>query len=290
MATNAKVYGTLTSVLPQDLVARGLLALSRHPSIARQRGFRGSVGNASVRFAHIRAAFDEVDIPIAPSRFLIDMFGQNGYPAERIRHSPYGMDLSWLPLLRPRDPGAPLCFGYIGQIDPLKGVDVLVKAFGMAAPGGMVTLDVYGDLTKRPAYSDELRLLAQGNPNVRFKGSFTRSQIADVLSGIDVVVVPSMWYENTPLVILEAFAAGKPVIATNLGGMSEIVDDGVNGLLFERGDAPGLADAIRRIVTDRTLLARLARQVPPVRTIEAETEDLLRTYRQVVASRQASPW
>ncbi len=284
MAANSRVFKTLSSVVPPDMVARGLYHLSHYPILARQRGFRGSVGDAPTRFAHLRAVFDDVDVPIAPSRFLRDMFGRNGYPSDRIRYSPYGMDLSWLKSLRPRAAGTPPCFGYIGQIDPLKGVDVLVRAFRLAALPDSVTLDIYGDMTKQPLFADRIRQLAQGCSNIRFKGAFTRSQVADVLSEIDVVVVPSMWYENTPLVIAEAFAAGKPVIATNLGGMSEVVEHGVNGLLFEWGDAAGLANAIRLLGEDPVLREQLARQVPQVRTIEAETEELLWMYRDAAAS------
>jgi glycosyltransferase involved in cell wall biosynthesis len=259
--------------------------VSHVPWLARQRGFRGFVGDAGARFSHLRAAFDLVDVAIAPSRFLIEMFGRNGYPADRIRHSPYGMDLSWLPALRPRNPAAPLTFGYLGQIHPLKGVDVLVRAFVSLPPRSDVSLEIHGDLTKQPAYSDRLRTLAGGRSDIQFPGPFGRDRIAEVLSGIDVVVVPSMWYENTPLVIYEAFAASKPVVATNLGGMSEVVTPGVSGLLFERGDAAGLAERLRLLIADSGLRERLARQVPPIRTIEAETEDLVRIYQEQAAAR-----
>jgi glycosyltransferase involved in cell wall biosynthesis len=286
LAADAPLNRALSHAVPPDVVARGLLAVSHVPWLARQRGFRGFVGDAGARFSHLRAAFELVDIAIAPSRFLIEMFGRNGYPADRIRHSPYGMDLSWLPALRPRNLAAPLTFGYLGQIHPLKGVDVLVRAVASLPPRSDVALEIHGDLSKQPAYSDRLRALASGRSDIRFPGPFGRDRIAEVLSGLDVVVVPSRWYENTPLVIYEAFAAGKPVIATNLGGMSEVVAPGVNGMLFERGDASGLAECLRLLVADADLRERLARQVPPVRTIEAETEDLVRIYQDQVESRR----
>jgi glycosyltransferase involved in cell wall biosynthesis len=109
-------------------------------------------------------------------------------------------------------------------------------------------------------------------------GAFERSQIADVFSELDVVVVPSLWYENAPLVIAEAFAAGKPVIATNLSGMSELVRHEVNGLLFERGDVRSLATALRRIIVDPTLRGRLRAGIQPARTIEQEVDELVQLY------------
>lgn len=185
-----------------------------------------------------------------------------------------------------RDSGSTLCIGYVGQIDPIKGMDVLVRAFQLIPAQMPVELRVYGDLSKNPRFTEALLQISAGSPKIKFMGPFERSELGRVLSLIDVVAVPSVWYENTPLAIAEAFAAGKPVIATNLGGMSEMVEHGVNGLLFERGDVYGLSRAIQQMVSEPMLLARLRQGIKPVRTIEDEIEDLLHMYG--LAARHAS--
>ena len=73
---------------------------------------------------------------------------------------------------------------------------------------------------------------------ITFRGPYGHEELAEAISSIDVLVVPSVWYENTPFVVLEAFATGRPVIASDLGGLSELVKDGVNGRTFRAGD-PG---------------------------------------------------
>jgi glycosyltransferase involved in cell wall biosynthesis len=104
-----------------------------------------------------------------------------------------------------------------------------------------------------------------------------------VLSEIDVIVVPSLWYENAPLVIQEAFATKTPVITTNLGGMAEAVDHGINGLLFERGDVADLARQLRRIVNEPELLDGLRAHIPTVKTIDEEVTELEANYRDLIA-------
>ena len=278
MAAAAPIGKTLQAMLPAKTVGQVLLQVGRTPLLARQRGFRGYVGDADVRLSFLRRMFELVDVPLAPSRFMIELLGRNGYRADRIRYSPYGHDLAWLSQLQPRVPDGRLRIGYVGQIDPLKGVDVLVEAVRRLGSDPDVELRIHGNLTKNPDYVASLRQRAGDDPRIQFVGPFGRSQIAEVFSELDVIVVPSVWYENTPIVISEAFAAGRPVIATNLGGMSETVRHGVNGLLFERGDVAGLASAIQRIAADPSLRDQLKHGISPPRTIDAEMTDLLGAY------------
>ena len=91
-----------------------------------------------------------------------------------------------------------------------------------------------------------------------------------------------MWYENSPLVILEAFAARRPVIGTRVGGIAEIVQDNINGLLFERGNAEDLAHVMLRVVDDPSLLARLAQSIPPPRTVQQDMGDMMPIYEKVL--------
>ena len=275
-------YRMLTRVVPRRLAAHVILGLSRWPRFARLRGLRGNVGNAEHRYRFLRRAFEDVDVAISPSRFLIEMFARNGYPTDRFRLSRHGLDTSWVSRVRTRDAHARPRVGYIGQIDPVKGVGLLVQAFLSIAAEVSAELRIYGDLSRDPVFSSHLRRLVDGNPDIRLMGPFERNGIADVLSELDFVVMPSFYYENSPVSIAEAFAARRPVIATNLGGMSEMVEHGVNGLLFERGDVRGLAEAMRALIEDTALRERLRLGIKPVRSIEDEVDQLLDMYRVAV--------
>ena len=103
-----------------------------------------------------------------------------------------------------------------------------------------------------------------------------------MLSDIDILVVPSIWYENSPLVIQEAFAAGIPVMASNLGGMAEAIRDEVDGLLFERGDVEDLAGKLRRFAQEPELLNQLKMGIPSVKSIETEVEELEKIYYELI--------
>src|SRR5258708_38613706 len=128
-------------------------------------------------------------------------------------------------------------------MSPAKGVHVLLKALTLLSPAQHIQAHLFGDLEQEPAYGQQLRALAAGQSEVHFHGRFGRDELAAVYSRFDVLVVPSLWYENNPLVIQEAFAAGRPVVASRLGGMAEFVTHGLNGLLFEPGDPASLAAA-----------------------------------------------
>ena len=108
-----------------------------------------------------------------------------------------------------------------------------------------------------------------------------------MLSALDVVVVPSLCYENSPLVIHEAFAAGIPVIATDLGGMRELVQHEVNGLLFERANVQNLAHQLQRITQEAHLLTELRRGIPQVKSVDHEADELVSVYETIATRRQA---
>ena len=116
----------------------------------------------------------------------------------------------------------PLRIGFIGTLGPHKGCDLLIKAFKKMSDLD-ATLTIYGNLERFKSFVSELRRLAGGDERITFAGTFSPEEIGRVISGMEVLVVPSRWYENTPLVVYSAFAAGTPVVATALGGLSEVV-------------------------------------------------------------------
>ena len=167
--------------------------------------------------------------------------------------------------------------GFCGVLSPWKGLHIAVEAVRGCSPE--VELQIHGrDLEPMfQDYIDGVRVLAEGDPRIRFMGAYEASEASRVFQEMDVLVVPSTWYENTPFVVLEAFAAGVPVLASDLGGLSEIVVEGVNGMLFPAGDAAGLRSAIERIVGDPDWFRRLRVKPPP--TMAETSEALSVAYR-----------
>jgi glycosyltransferase involved in cell wall biosynthesis len=127
----------------------------------------------------------------------------------------------------------------------------------MLPPHLDATLAVHGDSDRYPSFADELRELAGDEGRISFRGAFSRDELGRVMSELDVLAVPSRWYENAPGVIFEAFAAGMPIVATNLKGLSEFVKHGENGLLFELENAGDLSRQLRRLCEEPGLLERL---------------------------------
>jgi glycosyltransferase involved in cell wall biosynthesis len=116
-------------------------------------------------------------------------------------------------------------------------------------------------------------------------GSYERADIPKLMARIDWVVVPSIWWETGPIVVWEAFQNGRPVITSDIGGMSEKVTDGVTGLHFRTGDANDLADVLERAVETPGLWEELHRQVPrePAHSIEEDLEIMTTLYRDLLA-------
>ncbi len=233
----------------------------------------------------------DVDLFVSPSLFLKDRFVEFGIPEEKILHSDNGFDVSSFGRIK-RVREKKVRFGYTGSLVPHKGVHVLVDAFnGLSEETARQTeLKIYGDLTWYPDYTAKLRAKAEGegNAKARFMGPFDNKDISKVLSEIDVLIVPSIWFENSPLTIHEAFISGIPVITSNLGGMAELVRDGVSGLVFKTGDAEDLRHKMEMIIKNRPLLERLSEGLPKVKTISENAGDMEGIYSRLISSHGAA--
>ncbi len=238
-------------------------------------------GRAARRLAHMREVCAEVTQFLAPSHYVRDRFVQFGVPAERITVAGYGFDHApFAGLERPSSPS--LRLGFLGSLMVSKAPHVLLRAFSRL-PRGAASVSLFGAHT---SYHGDVRYRQQLEPllaaaGVRCNGAIPHDRVAAALASIDVLVVPSIWPENSPLVIQEAFLAGVPVVAARIGGIPEVVDDGRNGLLFEPGSVDDLYRVLSRLVDEPTLLETLRCGVPGVLTIE---EDVARTRRLYEAS------
>jgi glycosyltransferase involved in cell wall biosynthesis len=207
-------------------------------------------------------ALAAADAVVAPSRFLAGMFARNGFPAGRIEVVPYGLPTGRVAAARPARSAGPLRLGFCGVLSPWKAPRLAVEA--VRATAADVTLTLHGNADE-PMFADYIatcRAAAADDPRIAFAGAYGEERAGEVYASLDALVVPSTWYENTPFVVLEAFAAGVPVIASDLGGLAEVVRHEQNGLLFRAGDAASLRAAIERLAGDPALRARL-RPTPP---------------------------
>jgi len=172
-------------------------------------------------------------------------------------------------------------FGYIGQITSHKGVDLLIKAF-VGLKGTQATLSIYGPKNQDAAYMKTLDHLCGGVDAIEFKDTFPRDQLGKVLSEIDVLVIPSRWYENSPLVLLYALATKTPVIVTDMKGMSEFVRDSYNGFTFKKDNAAHLGQIMQQIVDNPASLLQLSKNADYAMDIMDHAGDVLGIYQTVL--------
>ncbi len=267
----------------------GAVALLRRAGARAAAPPLGS-GDVDLRLARARSVFDAVDLFVAPSPALAAEYRRLGLPAAKLCVSDYGFPPLGAvgPHRSPRRErrAGPLRVGFAGTLVWHKGVHVLIDAVRRLPPGTCELL-VFGDPEVFPDYAADLRRRAAGLA-VRFMGRFDRAAAPAVYAQMDVLAVPSLWPENSPLVIHEAFQAGLPVVGSRLGGTADLVADGTNGLLYEAFSVADLAAALRRLREEPGLLDRLAAGVPAVKSIDQDARDWEERYRRLAPAREAA--
>ncbi|MCU4121267.1 glycosyltransferase family 4 protein [Variovorax sp. N23] len=211
---------------------------------------------------------------VAPTRFLRSAYESNGIKTP-MTDIWFGVDIDRAPKpIRPK--GHRPVIGFIGQIAPHKGTDLLLQAF-QRLPANAAELHIYGPADQDPAYMDTLKALGQGHA-VSFMGTFPSQQMATILQGMDLLVIPSRWYENSPLVLLNALATHTPVLVSDVAGMTEFLEPGSNGYAFERGSVDDLAQRLASLVADADALGRLATTTNYPRTTALMAQETLALY------------
>ncbi|MEW6235578.1 MAG: glycosyltransferase [Candidatus Omnitrophota bacterium] len=230
----------------------------------------------------VRVLFNEVDLFIAPSPFLRQKFIEYGLPPDKIEFSDYGI-ASEAYAAEPRVPQIPIRFLYVGTIVEHKGLHVLIDAFNRL-PLASAILDVYGNLDEFTGYVKRIQA-AVAHPGIRLRGRAENRDIPRILSNSDVLVIPSIWFENSPITIHEAFLARVPVITSRLGGMADLVRDGDNGLLFEVGNDNDLSRCLKRLVDDPAQIERLRPNPAEVKSIPADAQWTAAKYEELIANK-----
>jgi glycosyltransferase involved in cell wall biosynthesis len=238
------------------------------------------------RAALIRRLMPHVAAWMALTSFVADWHLAYGFPAERMHVVPQGIELppdeaGQAAAAPPGQNGQPASnFAYVGGLARQKGVHVLIDAFNQLPPS--VRLKVVGDEAAFPDYCALLRSRAT-HPGIEFVGRLDRDGVWQILDQTDVLVVPSLWYETSSLVVQEAFATGTPVVAANHGALAERVRHEANGLLTPPGDGPALLSALQRLIDEPGLLAHLRSGIQPVVELAQHLRGVEQVYRQVLA-------
>ena len=234
-----------------------------------------------LRQRYIERFFDLVDVFVSPSQFLADRYIAWGVPASKMRVLENLMPPhETAPALDIPDTG-PLRIGFFGQISGLKGANVLLDAAALAADDFLdVSFEIFGDYRGQPPEFQAafLEKLGTAGANVRFNGPYDRQRVNRLMQSVHAILVPSVWWENSPVVIQEAIRNRRPLIVSDIGGMAEKVRDGVDGFHFAAGNPLALTSLLRRLAGDRNVLRTLAAGMGGVPANEAAAADFRTLY------------
>ena len=240
--------------------------MSNHPLITAGIPFM------AMRSRLINRLEKDIDLCISPSHSLLQEHSVRGFtPANSMI----------LPYPRPVTNGKPMnCtsrnsvrFGFLGNPRRKKGIHHLTQAFSNGLSDSLVIRGFPNELS--------LESFKRLFPNLRARLELFNSDRSSFYNNVDVVVVPSIWLENQPMVIIEAFQHGKPVICSDLGGMPEMVEHDKSGLIYRAGDPEDLREKAGYLARNPSEVARLAASIPAWPTVEEHVDRLLAAIRSI---------
>ncbi|RKX87173.1 MAG: glycosyltransferase family 1 protein, partial [Spirochaetes bacterium] len=220
---------------------------------------KGSIGAsllvAAEMYIHksLKLYENNIDIYHVPSRFMGQKLAEGGIDKSKIRHLFYTIDMDSFPVRYDNDG----YFIYYGRLSAEKGIPVLLKAFAKADTGSLKIIGTGPDKKSLERLVSDLKI----SRKVEFTGPVYGEQLKKLVSGAQFVVVPSEWYDNSPLVIYESLTMGKPVIGSNMGGIPELINIGVDGFIFEAKNTEQLSLILTDMLKHRNLseMGRAAR-------------------------------
>jgi len=237
------------------------------------------VSATSRRKAFLMERINRINRVLVPTRVMHDALLRQGLDPARIQRCAYGIQLPVVSLMA-RQGKRPPTLGVIG-LGEHKGAHVAIQAVRQR-PSLNLVLQIYGRPSDYPEYVEQLRNLANGDCRVQFCGTFANEKIGDILAQMDVLIVPSLWFENAPLVISSAQAVGVPVIGSDMAGIAELITDKDNGRLFPAGDAHRLAEIVTELALDPTQINQMSKRARLPKTIATYTDELVAVYGELV--------
>jgi glycosyltransferase involved in cell wall biosynthesis len=242
------------------------------------------------RMKETKSIIEKVDLFLAPSKYLMNRFiDEFKVPVSKIKYLDYGFPNHYLQPVSPQKTDT-FTFGYIGTHIPAKGINLLIKAFSKINKNAI--LKIWGRTSGQSTAA--LKIEASKSQNkIQFCGEYINQNIAtEVFSNIDCIVVPSIWGENSPLVIHEAQACKIPVITSNFGGMKEYVEHKKNGLLFEHRNENDLREKMNFAIDNPLLLKKwgnrgyLLDKKGVVPHIKDHCAELTKVYKKTIENRK----
>ena len=236
--------------------------------------------------ARLLRRLNRVDLLIAPSEFHARRMIEWGLDPALVRVVVHGLESDGYEAVRRRRSGVRVV-GFLGSVIPSKGVHVLIEAWKRLGRSD-IELVVHGEAPTfhgRDGYVDGLRAACDGL-RVRFAGAYEPADVPRLLRGIDVLVVPPVWWESFCLTAREAFLAGVPVVASGHGALLEAFEDGNGGRFFPPGDVEALAATLADLIDHPERHEALAASVPAVRSIAECADETSRLYASVAAARR----
>jgi len=254
------------------------------------RGLPGRLGTTLGMVASVeeyrrmqRELFDLVERLVVLNETARRMLLANGSPAEKLALNRLGLSQAGAgrkPSAQARPTRTPVRFGYVGRIHPSKGLTELARAVSRI-PGAPLQLEIRGPVNDRFTrdYADSLRSMLAIDQRVAFLPSVPVADVPNVLAGLDALVIPSTWFENGPTIALESLAVGTPIVASRVGNLTEIIEDGVTGALVDPCDSDALAAALDRIAANPAVTIDAWRsRLPLPRTMDDVANDYLSMY------------
>jgi len=245
-----------------------------------------AAGQLKKRAVRARAAIENIDLFISPSQYVKDQFIRFGIDPGKILLYYPSLNMPKARTVQGKSAGK-ICFAFAGTIIPAKGLHVLIEAFN-GIKSDIAVLKIYGKLKDYPGFEGYLRSLKRSvrNKFIKFIGEFRHEEIGEVLDSVDVLIVPSVWQENSPLIIRESFLLKIPVIASRAGGIPELINDGINGFLFEPGNAGELQEKLEYVINNPGVLGRLKENMAQARPPEDSLNEIENIYRSLIKTNE----
>lgn len=220
------------------------------------------------------------DQVVTITRWYQQVLTANGIEEAKISYIPQGLPLITQTTAAEHRKVGPLRLLFLGRINPFKGLHLLLEAM-KDLDEQLVTLSVYGN-SDDEVYETALRKQSSGKSNISWKGKLKQEEVVSAMQQHDLLCLCSTFSEMSPLVIQEAFAAGIPVLASEVYGNAEQVEHGKNGLLFRFNDVVSLKEQLMRLVNEKGLLGELKKNIQPPRTFDVVAEEYMQLYAEML--------
>jgi glycosyltransferase involved in cell wall biosynthesis len=226
-----------------------------------------------------KIVMEKAQLTIAPSYFMKDLLVKGGCNPDKIRVIPHGIEpIGRIPIENIK--GRPIRLGYIGRIDPSKGLHLLLEATEFLRNGSSCEIHIFG-AARNPwdeEYREKTLRAYKGNLKIIDHGLISYNKLSDIYANIDVLVVPSILPEAFGLVVAEAFSAGRPVIVFNSGALPEQVRDGVNGFVVKDNNSKSLSMEMQKFIDNPNLITEMSKNIPHVKTIQEYVDEVEKIY------------